>query len=198
MAIGFDYTGVVSSQDVRTPIMMYLLNVMDELVNGEPLIYHVAECWKALGDPAFAPFVKHKQKTIRKTNGLGIFDTQEVADLLSNENGRTMIEQSVTKLVLPNADADRDEYVNGLGLTQAEFDMVKALGATGSRRFLCKQGNQSVQCEFDLGGMDDFLAVLSSTTDNVELLDEVRAQVGDDPKTWLPSFYKRVRNRRMH
>lgn len=195
-AIGFDYTGVVSSPDVRTPIMMYLLNVMDELVNGEPLIYHVAECWKALGDPAFAPFVKHKQKTIRKMNGLGIFDTQEVADLLANENGRTMIEQSVTKLVLPNADADRDEYVNGLGLTDAEFAMVKSLGATGSRRFLCKQGNQSIQCEFDLGGMDDFLAVLSSTTDNVDMLDSIRAQVGDDPRTWLPVFYRQVRDRR--
>ena len=84
--------------------------------------------------------MKHKQKTIRKMNGLGLFDTQEVADLLSNENGRTMIEQSVTKLVLPNADADRDEYVGGLGLTDAEFAIVKSLGATGSRRFLCKQG----------------------------------------------------------
>jgi type IV secretion system protein VirB4 len=196
MAIGFDYTGVLSSPDVRTPIMMYLLNVMDELVNGEPMIYHVAECWKALGDPAFAPFVKHKQKTIRKMNGLGLFDTQEVSDLLSNENGRTMIEQSVTKLVLPNADADRDEYVGGLGLTDAEFNIVRSLGAIGSRRFLCKQGRDSVQCEFDLGGMDDFLAVLSSTTDNVDLLEQLRSEVGDDPRTWLPLFYKRVRDRR--
>ncbi len=195
-AIGFDYTGVLGSADVRTPIMMVLLNVMDELVNGEPLIYHVAECWKALGDPAFAPFVKHKQKTIRKNNGLGIFDTQEVADLLSNENGRTMVEQSVTKLVLPNADADRDEYVGGLGLTDAEFSIVKSLGATGSRRFLCKQGTDSVQCEFDLGGMDDYLAVLSATTDNVDLLDQLRAEVGDAPAAWLPLFYQRVRERR--
>ena len=197
MAIGFDYTGVLSSPDVRTPIMMYLLNVMDELVNGEPMIYHVAECWKALGDPAFAPFVKHKQKTIRKMNGLGLFDTQEVSDLLSNENGRTMIEQSVTKLVLPNADADRDEYVGGLGLTDAEFNIVRSLGSIGSRRFLCKQGRDSVQCEFDLGGMDDFLAVLSSTTDNVDLLEQLRSEVGDDPRTWLPLFYKRVRDRRI-
>lgn len=196
MAIGFDYTGIVSSPDVRTPLMMYLLNVMDELVNGEPLIYHVAECWKALGDDAFAPFVRHKQKTIRKMNGLGIFDTQEVADLLSNENGRTMVEQSVTKLVLPNADAVREDYVEGLGLTDGEFDLVKSLGATGSRRFLCKQGRASVQCEFDLGGMDDFLAVLSSTTDNVQLLDQVRAECGDDPDSWLQVFYQRVRARR--
>jgi type IV secretion system protein VirB4 len=195
-AIGFDYTGVLGNADVRTPLMMVLLNVMDELVNGEPLVYHVAECWKALGDPAFAPFVKHKQKTIRKNNGLGIFDTQEVADLLSNDNGRTMVEQSVTKLILPNADADRDEYVGGLGLTDAEFAIVKSLGAAGSRRFLCKQGTDSVQCEFDLGGMDNYLAVLSSTTDNVELLDEIRAQVGDDPAAWLQPFYQRVRERR--
>ena len=176
--------------------MMELLNIMDGLVNGEPLIYHVAESWKALGDPVFAPFVKHKQKTIRKQNGLGIFDTQEVADLLSNENGRTMIEQSVTKLVLPNSDADPKDYMEGLGLTQAEFDMVRSLGAAGSRRFLCKQGIDSVQCEFDLTGADDMLAVLSSTTDNVDLLDAIRAEVGDDPDVWLPVLYRRVRERR--
>ena len=59
--------------------MMYLLDVMDELVNGEPMIYHVAEFWKALDDPAFSDFAKQKQKTIRKKNGLGIFDTQKSA-----------------------------------------------------------------------------------------------------------------------
>jgi type IV secretion system protein VirB4 len=131
-------------------------------------------------------------------NGLGLFDTQEVTDLLSNENGRTMIEQSVTKLILPNADADRDEYVGGLGLTDAEFAIVKSLGATGSRRFLCKQGTASVLCEFNLDGMDDFLAVLSATTDNVKLLEQIRAEVGDAPTTWLPLFYQRVRDRRSH
>ena len=197
-AIGFDYTGIMASAEVKTPIMMELLNIMDGLVNGEPLIYHVAESWKALGDPVFAPFVKHKQKTIRKQNGLGIFDTQEVADLLSNENGRMMIEQSVTKLILPNSDADPRDYMEGLGLTQAEFDLVRTLGAAGSRRFLCKQGIDSVQCEFDLTGADDMLTVLSSTTDNVELLDTIRAEVGDDPDVWLPVLYRRVRERRTH
>ena len=195
-AIGFDYTGIMASAEVKTPIMMELLDIMDGLVNGEPLIYHVAESWKALGDPVFAPFVKHRQKTIRKQNGLGIFDTQEVADLLSNENGRTMIEQSVTKLILPNSDADPGDYMEGLGLTQAEFDLVRTLGAAGSRRFLCKQGVDSVQCEFDLTGADDMLTVLSSTTDNVELLDVIRAEVGDDPGAWLPVLYRRVRERR--
>jgi type IV secretion system protein VirB4 len=195
-AIGFDYTGIMANNDVKTPIMMELLDVMNGLVNGEPLIYHVAEAWKALGDPVFAPFIKTQQKTIRKKNGLGIFDTQEVGDLLSNENGRTMIEQSITKIFLPNAAADRTDYVVGAGLTPAEFDLVVSLGATGSRRFLCKQGNDSVLCEFDLTGADDMLTVLSSSLDNVELLDDIRAQVGDDPDVWLPVLYRRVQERR--
>jgi type IV secretion system protein VirB4 len=44
--------------------------------------------------------------------------------------------------------------------------------------------------------MDDYLAVLSSTTDNVDLLDQIRAEVGDAPAIWLPTFYQRVRDRR--
>lgn len=195
-AIGFDYTGVMANDDVKTPIMMELLDVMNGLVNGRPLIYHVAEAWKALGDPVFAPFIKTQQKTIRKKNGLGIFDTQEVGDLLSNENGRTMVEQSITKLILPNAAADPVDYMKGLGLTQAEFDLVVSLGATGSRRLLCKQGNDSVLCEFDLTGADDMLTVLSSSLDNVELLDDIRAELGDHPDVWLPVLYRRVQERR--
>ena len=153
-AIGFDYTGIMKNNEVKTPIMMELLEVMRGLINGQPLIYHVAEAWKALGDPVFAPFIKEEQKTIRQKNGLGIFDTQEIGDLLQNENGRTMIEQSVSKLVLRNKDAVRSHYVDGLGLTDAEFDLVVDLGVTGSRRLLLKQGEDSVLVEFDLSGMD--------------------------------------------
>lgn len=195
-AIGFDYTGVAELAEVRNPIMLELLAVMGELVNGEPLIYHVAEAWRALGDPIFSAFIKNGQKTIRKANGLGIFDTQEVGDLLAHENGRTMIEQSVTKLILPNPDASRADYLEGLGLTEAEFATVQRLGATGSRRFLCKQGLHSVECEFDLSGADELLTVLSSSLDNVELLDAIRAEVGDNPDVWLPILHQRVRQRR--
>ena len=183
-ALGFDYTSLLDSPEVRVPLMMELLELMQELIDGTPLIYHVAEAWKALGDPVFAEFVKYRQKTIRKMNGLGIFDTQQVEDLLGSANGRTMIEQSVTKIILPNQDAVRDEYVAGLGLTDAEFELVRELGRAGARRFLVKQNGASSQCLFDLSGMDDMLAVLSTTLENVELLDELRAQVvgaGVDP-----------------
>lgn len=193
--LGFDYTGILAADEVRVPVMMDLLSIVEELVDGTPFIYHVAEAWKALGDPIFAKFVKHGQKTIRKKNGLGLFDSQEVEDLLNNENGRTMIEQSVTKIALPNMDASKDDYLRA-GFSEAEFNLIVELGRSGSRQFLIKQNGASTLCEFDLSGMDDELAVLSTTLDNVQLLDEVRAEVGDDPARWLRVFYERVRSAR--
>ena len=71
------------------------------------------------------------------------------------------------------------------------------LGAQGGRRFLVKQGHASAICEMDLAGLDDFVTVLSATTDNVALLDSVRERHGDDPFQWLPVLLREVQDRKI-
>jgi type IV secretion system protein VirB4 len=194
--IGFDYTELLDQPDVRSPVLMVLLQQMQSMLTGEPLIYHVAEAWKALGDPVFAPFLKQQQKTIRKKNGLGVFDTQQVEDLLATHNGRVMVEQSPTKLLLANPDATREDYVQGLGLTDAQFELFRQVAT--QRRFIVKQGEDFVPCELDLSGLDDDLAVLSATPDNLQRLDEAleEATAAGDPHGWLPRYLDRVRQAR--
>lgn len=51
---------------------------------------------------------------------------------------------------------------------------------------MLKQGHNSVVAELDLNGFDDELAILSGRTANVELLDAIRAEVGDNVENWLP------------
>jgi type IV secretion system protein VirB4 len=194
--IAFDTTEFLDLPEVRTPVMLYLLQVMEELVNGERLIYVISEFWKALDHEIFSDFAKQKQKTIRKQNGLGIFDTQSPSDVLRHPIGRTMVEQSVTKIFLANPEALREEYVEGFGLSEAEFGIVRSLGAQGGRRFLVKQGHSSAICELDLSDMDDFITVLSATTDNVALLDTVRERHGNDPFLWLPELLREVQDRK--
>jgi type IV secretion system protein VirB4 len=194
--IGFDTTEFLDLPEVRTPVMMYLLQVMEELVNGERLIYVISEFWKALDHEIFSDFAKQKQKTIRKQNGLGIFDTQSPSDVLRHPIGRTMVEQSVTKIFLANPQALREEYVDGFGLSNAEFEIVQSLGSQGGRRFLVKQGHSSAICELDLSGLNEFVTVLSATTDNIALLDSVRARHGDDPFQWLPVLLREVQDRK--
>jgi type IV secretion system protein VirB4 len=194
--IAFDTTEFLDLPEVRTPVMLYLLQVMEELVNGERLIYVISEFWKALDHDIFSDFAKQKQKTIRKQNGLGIFDTQSPSDVLRHPIGRTMVEQSVTKIFLANPEAVREEYVEGFGLSEAELGIVRSLGAQGGRRFLVKQGHSSAICELDLSGLQDFVTVLSATTDNVALLDTVREQHGNDPFLWLPVLLREVQDRK--
>jgi type IV secretion system protein VirB4 len=192
---GFDYTDFLDDPEIRTPVMAYLLHVTEALIDGRPFVYVMEEFWKPLMDPHFSEFALNKQKTIRKQNGLGIFVTQSPSDVLTHAIGRTMVEQSVTQIYLPNPRADRDDYVGGFKLTEAEFEVIRNLGEM-SRTFLVKQGRTSAICRFDLTGMDEVLSIISGTTENVAALDAVRAEVGDDPEQWLPVFLKRTATRR--
>ncbi|AJW99703.1 VirB4 family type IV secretion/conjugal transfer ATPase [Burkholderia gladioli pv. gladioli] len=192
---GFDDTELLDDPEVSTPVTMYLLHLTGSLIDGRRFIYVMTEFWKRLGDPVFTDFANNKQKTIRKQNGLGIFDTQSPADVLRSPIARALIEQTATFFFLPNPRADYDDYVHGFKLTQAEFNIVRTLGEN-SRLFLVKQGHHSAIGRLDLGGLGDVLDVLSGTTDNVELLDGIRAEIGDEPAAWLPVFHERLARRR--
>ncbi|SEA60075.1 VirB4 family type IV secretion/conjugal transfer ATPase [Paraburkholderia sartisoli] len=192
---GFDDTELLDDPEVSTPLTMYLLHVTESLIDGRRFVYVMTEFWKRLGDPVFTDFANNKQKTIRKQNGLGIFDTQSPADVLRSDIARALIEQTATFFFLPNPRADYDDYVRGFKLSEAEFNIVRNLGEN-SRLFLVKQGHGSAIGRLDLAGLGDVLDVLSGTTDNVELLDTIRAEVGDVPHDWLPVFHEQLAKRR--
>jgi len=192
---GYDYTEFLDDPEVRTPIMAYLLHITERLINGQPFMFFMEEFWKPLMDDTFSDFALNKQKTIRKQSGLGVFVTQSPSDVLLHRIGKTMVEQSVTQIYLPNPRADHDDYVFGFKCTESEFRIIKSLGES-SRMFLIKQGHGSAIVRFDLGGMTEILNVLSGTADNVELLDQVRQELGDDPLVWLPELHRRIASRR--
>lgn len=192
---GYDYTDFLDDPEIRTPIMAYLLHKTESLITGAPFIYVMEEFWKPLQDPMFSEFALNKQKTIRKQSGLGVFVTQSPSDVLGHPIGKTMVEQSVTQIFLPNPRADHDDYVQGFKVTESEYRIIKNLGET-SRMFLVKQGHGSAIVTFDLGGMPDLLNVLSGTTENVALLDRIREEVGDEPKAWLPMLHEQIATRR--
>ena len=73
-------------------------------------------------------------------------------------------------------------------MSASEFNLIKTDLPEGSGMFLLKQGRHSVVARLPLAGMDDDLAVLSARTANLELMDRLIAQYGEDPDTWAPHF----------
>ena len=196
--VGFDYTDIIDNPEVRVPVINYLLHRLEAIIDGRPLIYVMDEFWKILdGKGGLKEFAKNKQKTIRKQNGMGIFATQSPEDALRSDIAAALIEQTATMILLPNPNASRDDYVNGLKLTESEYQVVKSLDER-SRCFLVKQGHASSVCQLNLRGMDDELAVISASTDNIEIMHRVldqRAKIEGvlpsdlTPEQWLQHFY---------
>ena len=180
-------TKLLDSPTVRTPAMMYLFHRLEQRLDGNPAIIVVDEGWKALDDDVFVRRIKDWEKTIRKRNGLVGFCTQSASDAIDSRISSAIIEQAATQIFFPNARAKASDYVDGFGLTEHEFELVRTLPDT-SRCFLIKRGDHSVVAKLDLAGLSGELAVLAGTERTVRRLDALRQQVGDAPDAWLSPF----------
>lgn len=185
--VGFDMTRLLDSPTIRIPAMMYLFHRLEQRLDGDPAIIVVDEGWKVLDDPVFVRRIKDWEKTIRKRNGVVGFCTQSASDALDSRIASAIIEQAATQIFFPNNRAKAADYIDGFGLTEHEFELVRNLPDT-SRCFLIKRGDHSVVARLDLTGLSGELAVLAGTERAVRRLDALRAQVGDEPAAWLPSF----------
>ena len=110
------------------------------------------------------------------------------SDALASPIARTIIEQTPTKILFPNSDANAAEYIEGFGLSEREFKLIKEQLEPGSRMFLVKQGHHSVVCQLDLKGFATELAVISGRGSSVERLHSIMEKVGPDLEQWLPAF----------
>jgi type IV secretion system protein VirB4 len=186
--VGFDLTEILDHPEVRDPAMIYLFHRIQGLVDGRRLVLDIDEFWKALADPGFQALAQDGLKTWRKQNAFMVFGTQSPADVLRSPIAHTIVEMCATKIFLPNPAAAERDYREGFGLTEAEFRLVRDTLNPGQRRFLVKQGHDSVVAELDLGGLTAELAILSGRAETVERLDQLRARHGDAPEAWLAHF----------
>ncbi|MDE2404402.1 MAG: VirB4 family type IV secretion/conjugal transfer ATPase, partial [Sphingomonadales bacterium] len=141
--VGFDMTSILDDPTMRTPALMYFFHRVEERLDGSPAIIVVDEGWKALDDDVFVRRIKDWEKTIRKRNGIVGFATQSAQDALESRIASAVIEQAATQIFMINPKARAEDYIDGFGLTQHEFELVRTL-PDNSHCFLIKHGNESV------------------------------------------------------
>jgi type IV secretion system protein VirB4 len=184
-SVGFDMTQILDDPAMRTPAMMYLFHRVEERLDGSAAIIVVDEGWKALDDEVFVRRIKDWEKTIRKRNGIVGFATQSAQDALESRIASAIIEQAATQIFMANPKARADDYIEGFGLTPHEYELIRTL-PDNAHCFLIKHGAESVVARLNLTGERDLLTILSGRERTVRLLDEIRAERGDDPADWIP------------
>lgn len=130
-------------------------------------------------------------KSERKRHNFAVLVSQSPADAIRSSIFEAIIEQTATKIFLPNPSA---EYVNSYercGISKTEFNKIINLPEK-SRKFLIKQGHNSAVANFNLKGFEQELAVLSGTSANVEILHKI---LQEHPENWLNLFQQAVKKR---
>ncbi len=188
---GFEMGDVLANRVTLAPVLLYLFHRIQMSLDGTPTVIILDEAWALVDNKIFAGKIKDWLKTLRKLNGMVVFATQSVEDAVASAISDTLIQQTATQIFLPNPKAT-EPYRKAFMLSEREFNLLKNTDP-GTRYFLVKQGKDVVIARIDLSGMEDIIHVLSGRAETVGLLDEIRAEVGDDVKDWLPVFNKRVK-----
>ncbi len=189
---GFEMGEILEDKIGLPPVLAYLFHRVNLALNGDPTLIVLEEGWKLLDNPYFAPRIKDWLQTIRKRNGFVIFLTPNIETAIHSTIGDTLVQQSATSIFLPNYKATFEAYSGAFKLTEREFEWIRTMGPH-ERCFLIKHGQDSVIARLDLSGLEKFIRVLSGTSKNVGLLDDIRKQVGDAPEAWLPIFEERAK-----
>ena len=193
--IGFDVTQFLDNDVLRGPINRYLFYLVERLLDGRRLVCWVDEFSKAIADPDFQAFADNAPQTWRKLNGALCVATQTTSAVIDSPIARTIVEGTATKIFFPNPDASAAHYMEGFGLTEREFKLIKEQLEPGSRMFLVKQGHWSVVCALDLRGFEAEIAVISGRRSTVDQMHEIMRAAGAAPAQWLPEFMRRFERR---
>lgn len=194
--LGFDLGHILADKDCKTPALMYLLHRVEQALEGERGILFCDEGWLMLTDEYFKKIIENWSRTQRKLNNIFGLATQVANDTVNSAISKAINESSFCKMFFPNPMADRKVHVEDLGLTEYEYQLLKKL-PDDQHYFLLVHGRgvnkQSVVVRVNLSKLQEVIAIISAREESLAVLDQVIAEVGDDPNIWIPVFLSRIK-----
>ncbi|MEX9450939.1 conjugal transfer protein [Proteus mirabilis] len=190
--VGFDTTVILKSVNGKDhPACELILSILffyksRMQKDGRLMLSIVEEFWKPANFPMTQEMIKEVLKAGRMKGEMMWLTSQSPEDAVNCQIFEAIVQQTSTKICLPNPDAEWSGYKR-IGLTPKEFDLLKKLSRV-SRTMLIKQSNSSAFAKMDLYGFDDYLPVISGSQFGITLCELIRADYGDHPDHWLPIF----------
>lgn len=193
--LGFDLGHILNHGECKTPALMYLTYRVEKAIEGQRGILFCDEGWRFLNDEYFKKLIEDWSRTPRKKNNIFGLATQTANDTNSDVLSKAINESAYCKFFFPNSSADRTVFVDGYGLSDREYELVKTL-PDDKHYFLLThgrgQGKQSVVLRLNLGWFKELIAIISARENTLLLLDQIIKEVGTDPMQWLPIFKNRL------
>lgn len=191
--MGFDFTELMNQpKSVLGAVCMYLVHRIKESLDGQRVSIYFDEGWQILDNDYWKKQLKQDLPTLRKLNAHIVLATQSPESVVNSALSAQFLDNCATNIFFCNAKANYEKHYKHFNVSVSEFDFIKNTPRE-RRLFLYKQSEESAICQLNLTGMDDAMAVYSANKTTVRLLEQIREEVGDDPRIWLPLFHERRR-----
>ncbi len=187
--VAFDMGSILKEEDLLAPTSFYIFHKFNQIIdqNPSPHIFFIDEMAKYLASDRFNPHIITTIKESRKRNGIFVGCMQEASTLVRSKNGDEIISNLATLIIFPNAKAQPQDYVDGLGLTESEFEFVK--NHPNPRHVLIKKRDgDSVIIDADLSCLGNDLKLFSSKDTDRKILENVELQ----QENWVPNYLREV------
>ena len=171
------------------PVLLYLFHrVQRRLAQGRPTLVALGEAWLALSHSLFREKIREWLKTLRKTNGAAVLETQSISDITNSPIRDVIIESCLTKIFLPNTEAQTEHAARGyeaLGLTQRQIELIAHAVPKRHYYYTSPLGKRL----FELGLGPTALSFLGAGSR--EELAEARSLIARFPDTWPAQWLRR-------
>ncbi|MEJ5038611.1 hypothetical protein WH285_16895 [Acinetobacter johnsonii] len=174
------------------PVLLYLFRRIEKSLDGRPTILSLDEAWLMLGHPTFRDKIREWLKVLRKANCSVVMATQSLTDALNSGIFDVLVENCLTKILLPNAEADKEgtdkvpgplDLYKAIGLNDVEINILKNATRKRDYYYLSSEGKRLFTLSLD----DIALAfVAANYKDNNKEMRELMLTHGDKwPFEWL-------------
>ena len=140
------------------PVLLYLFRRIEKSLDGRPTILSLDEAWLMLSHPTFREKIREWLKVLRKANCSVVMATQSLTDALNSGIFDVLVENCLTKILLPNAEADKEgtdkvpgplDLYKAIGLNDVEIEIIKNATRKRDYYYLSSEGKRLFTLSLD-------------------------------------------------
>jgi type IV secretion system protein VirB4 len=150
---GLDTTDLLDNVRASGPALAYIAYRISQELDGSPMGIFGDEIWRALTVPVFSALIEKSLRTIRSKNGLLVLISQSPGDFVNSGISRILTEMCPNQIHAANPRGKREDYVDGLGLTEGQFEALQGF-KLGQGLYLIVQEGRGVVAQLPLHGLD--------------------------------------------
>ena len=188
----FEIGKALESEEVGKPLLRYLFNHIETVLDSKPTLIIIDEAYDFLKDEYFASKFSEMLRQYRKLNTWVLMATQSLADLLEHkEIANSISNNMMNKIYLPSQEIKREEIrklYKTMGITDYELFMLEHSKPKRDYFFTTKGGNKIAQLE--LGDLALSVCAASGTTDVLKAREIMSKEQKLDMKKWFE--YKNI------